>query len=74
MAEQHCPTCHEQGMEHPLAMSGAQKLRESPWFSVVYCTVCGHVDGVFAHDVFSITAHRVHVARQGGVEVSLFHP
>jgi hypothetical protein len=67
MAEQQCPTCHEQGMENPLSMSHAQKLHESPWFYSVYCKVCGHVDGVFAQDVFTITAHRVHSARKGGV-------
>ena len=55
MAEQTCPTCHEQGMEHPLSMSRAQKLRDTPWFYIVYCKVCGYVYGVFAQDVFTIT-------------------
>jgi len=45
MAEQQCSTCHEQGIENPLSMSRAQKLRDSPWFYIVYCKVCGHVDG-----------------------------
>ena len=55
MAEQKCPTCNEQGIENPLSMSRAQKLRDSPWFYIVYCKVCGHVYGVFAKDVFTIT-------------------
>jgi uncharacterized Zn finger protein len=55
MAEPQCPTCHEKGMEHRLSMSRGQQLRESPWFYVVYCKVCGHVDGVFAQDVFPRT-------------------
>jgi hypothetical protein len=55
MAEQTCPTCHEQGIENPLSMSHAQKLRDSPWFYIVYCKVCGHVYGAFAKDVFTIT-------------------
>ena len=55
MAEQKCPTCNEQGIENPLSMSSAQKLRDSPWFYIVYCKVCGHVYGVFAKDVFTIT-------------------
>jgi hypothetical protein len=53
MAEQKCPTCHEKGMENRLSMSRGQQLRDSPWFYVVYCKACGHVDGVFAQDVFT---------------------
>jgi len=52
MAEQKCLTCHEKGMEHRLSMSRGQQLCESPWFYVVYCKACGHVDGVFAQDGF----------------------
>jgi ribosomal protein L32 len=55
MAEPQCPTCHEKGMEHRLSMSRGQQLRESPWFYVVYYKACGHVDGVFAQDVFPRT-------------------
>jgi hypothetical protein len=55
MAEQQCPTCHEKGMDKSLSMSRAQQHRDSPWFYVVYCKACGHVDGVFATDVFTIT-------------------
>ena len=53
MAEQKCPTCHEKGMENRLSMSRGQQLRHSPWFYIVYCKACGHVDGVFAQDVFT---------------------
>jgi hypothetical protein len=55
MAAQQCPICNEKGIENPLSMSRAQKLRDSPWFYSVYCKVCGHVYGVFAKDVFTIT-------------------
>jgi uncharacterized Zn finger protein len=55
MAERTCPTCSEQGMENRLSMSRGQQLRDSPWFYVVYCKACGHVDGVFAQDVFPRT-------------------
>jgi hypothetical protein len=55
MAAQHCPICNEKRMEYPLSMSRAQKLRDSPWFYSVYCKVCGHIDGLFAQDVFPNT-------------------
>jgi hypothetical protein len=55
MAAQQCTICNEKGIENPLSMSRAQKLRDSPWFYSVYCKVCGHVYGVFAKDVFTIT-------------------
>jgi hypothetical protein len=55
MTEQKCSTCHEKGMNHTLAMSHAQQFSKSPWFSVAYCQACGHVDGIFATDVFTIT-------------------
>ena len=55
MTERQYHICHEKGMDNILSMSRAQQLISSPWFYVVYCKACGHVDGVFAQDVFTIT-------------------
>ena len=55
MTERQYHTCHEKGMDNILSMSRAQQLSSSPWFYAVYCKACGHVDGVFAQDVFTIT-------------------
>jgi len=54
MVEQKCPICHEKRMDKTLSISRAQKLSNSPWFYAIYCKACGHVDGVFAQDVFTI--------------------
>ena len=55
MQEQRCPTCYGEGIENHLSRSRAQTFRDSPWFYSVYCKVCGHIDGVFAQDVFPST-------------------
>ena len=52
MQEQTCPTCYGEGIENHLSRSRAQTFRDSPRFYSVYCKVCGHIDGVFAQDVF----------------------
>ena len=55
MIESKCPPCHEQGVDHTLSMSPAQQCSQSPWFSIAYCQACGHVDGIFARDIFPST-------------------
>jgi hypothetical protein len=55
MQEQTCPTCYGEGIENHFSRSRAQTYRDSPWFYSVYCKVCGHIDGIFAHEVFPST-------------------
>jgi uncharacterized Zn finger protein len=53
MAEPHCPECRIEGLAHIVSKESVERSRNrDPWFTVVHCSACGHVYGVFAKHVF----------------------
>jgi hypothetical protein len=54
MAEPKCPSCNLSGIGYfgYADSDTVSKVTNAPWFTVIYCTNCGHVYGVIAKEVF----------------------
>jgi len=54
MVDPKCPVCDVQDIEKIVSRdSTAESKGGDPWFSIVQCSECGHVYGVFAKHVIN---------------------